>query len=293
MAIMKLSAQALEARGVLNEGVAQHFPSKVFALLSGGDDSLTSTSIAEEHPLFRGVIHLDTGTGVPETRDFVEETCRARGWPLQVYSAPKGEYERLVLDGYRTRDGRLHQGFPSGPVSHATMYYHLKQKQIRQAIREHKSGPGDRVGFVAGIRIPESARRAKAKMAQLHYKEKDRAAVWLHPILHWTKPDCLDYLHAQRIPRNPVSINCHRSGECLCGALANNAELDEIAFFYPSVGERYARLAAEVRERGIADDQWAGGPTVSRQETARSASGARPQSFQLTLPLCTSCELRT
>lgn len=287
-----VTTMANEAKRVLAEGVTQHYPSKVFALLSGGDDSLTSTSIAEKHPLFRGAIHLDTGTGVPETREFVEETCRARGWPLQVYSAPAGEYERLVLDGYRTRDGKLHQGFPSGPKSHSTMYYYLKQKQIRQAIREHKGGPGDRVGFVAGIRIPESARREKSKMAQFHYKEYNRAAVWLHPILDWTKVDCLDYLRAQRIPRNPVSVNCHRSGECLCGALANNAELDEIAFFYPSVGEHYARLAAQVQARGIAADQWAGGPTASRVLTARSASNRPRRSWQLTLPLCTSCELR-
>jgi 3'-phosphoadenosine 5'-phosphosulfate sulfotransferase (PAPS reductase)/FAD synthetase len=275
-----------EAQRVLAEGIAVHQPSQVFALLSGGDDSLTVTSIAESHPLFRGAIHLDTGTGVPETRAFVEETCRQRGWPLQVYSAPPGEYERLVLDGYRTRDGALHQGFPYGPAGHATMYYYLKQKQIRQAIREHKRSLHDRIGFVAGIRIPESARRANAKMAVYHYKEADRAAVWLHPILEWTKADCLLYLQDQGIPRNPVSINCHRSGECLCGALANHAELDEIAFFYPSVGQRYARLADEIRARGIAADQWAGGAT-ERRVTARS--GSNPQ---LSLPLCTSCELR-
>ena len=272
---------------MLAEGIAEHHPSKVFALFSGGDDSLTSTSVAESHPLFRGAIHLDTGTGVPETREFVEETCRARGWPLQVYSAPPGEYERLVLEGYRTRDGRLHQGFPSGPAGHSTMYYYLKQKQIRQAIREHKSGPGDRIGFVAGIRIAESARRAGSRMAVFHYKESDRAAVWLHPIVAWTKGDCLEYLEEQRIARNPVSVNCHRSGECLCGALANHAELGEIAFFYPSVGARYVRLADEVRARGIAADQWAGGPTEGRLVTARSSRG-----LQLSLPLCTSCELR-
>jgi hypothetical protein len=105
----------------------------------------------------------------------------------------------------------------------------------------------------------------------------------MRSILDWTKPDCLEFLEAARIPRNPVSINCHRSGECLCGALANHAELGEIAFFYPEVGERFEKLRREVVARGIESNQWAGGPTTRRRITARSAP---------TLPLCTSCELR-
>jgi len=271
------------ALAVLDEGIREHYPSKVFSLFSGGDDSLTATRIAAAHPRFTGCIHLDTGTGVPETQEFVIETCRRQGWPLTIYKAPVGEYERLVLDGYTTRDGDTHQGFPHGPKSHSTMYYYLKQKQIHQAIRENKTHRRDRIGFVAGIRIPESNRRAKAKMSRWHYKDPYRSAVWLQPILDWTKPECLDFLQLTSTPRNPVSINCHRSGECLCGALANRAELDEIAFFYPEIGQRYGALMAEAEARGIADHEWAGGYTASRRSTPRSAS----------LPLCTSCELRT
>lgn len=278
---MLLRAQA--AMRKLNEGVLEHHPSKVFALFSGGDDSLTATRIAAHHPRFVGAIHLDTGTGVPETREFVEETCRRYGWPLTVYCAPVGEYERLVLEGYRTRKGQLCRGFPHGPKSHSTMYYYLKQKQIHQAIRENKTHRLERIGFVAGIRIPESERRAKAKMSRWHYKDPERSAVWLHPILDWTKAECLTFLEQTGTRRNPVSVNCHRSGECLCGALANRAELDEIAFFYPAVGKRYAALMAEAKLRGISDHEWAGGYTVRRRTTARSAN----------LPLCTSCVLQT
>jgi len=267
-------------REILEDGCAEHAPRVLLALFSGGDDSLTATHIAAQHPLFKAVVHLDTGTGVPETRAFVEETCRREGWPLEVYSAPAGTYERLVLEGYTTRAGKLCQGFPSGPKSHATMYWYLKQRQLRAAIRAHKQRRRDRVGFVAGIRVAESDRRMQSAMAQPHYKEADRSAVWLHPILDWSKAECLEYLAAHHIPRNPVAVNCHRSGECLCGALANHAELGEIAFFYPHVGERFARLAQRVTELGIASDQWAGGPTGWRRTTPRSAA---------MLPLCTSC----
>ena len=123
-----------DALAVIDDGVAEHYPSQLFALFSGGDDSLTATAIVARHPRFSGCIHLDTRTGVPQTRLFVEQTCREQGWPLEVYEAAQGDYERLVLDGYTTRDGRLHQGFPSGPRSHNTMYYHLKQKQIQRAM---------------------------------------------------------------------------------------------------------------------------------------------------------------
>lgn len=256
---------------MLDQGVRAHYPSKVFALFSGGDDSLTVTRLAALHPSFSGVIHIDTRTGVPETRQFVIDTCRRYGWPLEIYLPPEGTYERLVLA----------KGFPHGPKSHSTMYYHLKQRQIQGAIRRHKVHRFDRIGFVAGIRIPESTRRAKAKMSRWHYKDPERSAVWLQPILDWTKSECLDFLQATNTPRNPVSINCHRSGECLCGALANHAELEEMAFFYPHVREKFAGLSLECLLRGL-PDSWAGGPTRTRRVTPRSAS----------LPLCVSCELR-
>lgn len=278
----EIRRRALQAVTMLDEGIREHYPSKVFALFSGGDDSLTATKIASAHPRFTGVIHLDTGTGVPQTQEFVIETCRREGWPLKIYRAPEGEYERLVLNGHTTRNGVTHRGFPHGPKSHLTFYNYLKKKQIYQAIREHKAHRHDRIGFVAGIRIPESTRRAKSKMARWHYQEPDHAHVWLHPILDWTKPDCLEFLDLTHTPRNPVSVNCHRSGECLCGALANRAELDEIAFFYPEVGARYHALMEKAKGLGIEANEWAGGYTKTRRTTARST---------VTLPLCTSCQL--
>jgi 3'-phosphoadenosine 5'-phosphosulfate sulfotransferase (PAPS reductase)/FAD synthetase len=274
-----------DALAVIDDGVAEHYPSQLFALFSGGDDSLTATAIVARHPRFSGCIHLDTRTGVPQTRLFVEQTCREQGWPLEVYEAAQGDYERLVLDGYTTRDGRLHQGFPSGPRSHNTMYYHLKQKQIQRAIKDHKLSRRDRIGFVTGIRVAESARRERSAMGRrpLHYKDAERSAVWFNPILDWEKANCLDFLLESRLGRNPVSVNCHRSGECLCGALSNYAELDEIAFFYPDVGRRYAALQAAAKQAGIQDWQWAGGPRRGRRRFSRRTT--------TTLPLCTSCQL--
>ena len=38
---------------VIDQAVAEHKPSHVFALFSGGHDSLTSTHIAAQHPSFR------------------------------------------------------------------------------------------------------------------------------------------------------------------------------------------------------------------------------------------------
>ena len=76
----------------IDEGVLEHYPSQLYALFSGGDDSLTATSVVARHASFSGCIHLDTGTGVPETRAFVEDTCRQQGWPLKVYSAPEGRF---------------------------------------------------------------------------------------------------------------------------------------------------------------------------------------------------------
>ena len=110
---------ALVARALsrLDEAIRLYAPSKVIALFSGGYDSLCAT----QHPRFAGVLHINTGIGIPQTRHFVRATCRAYGWPLLEYRSPI-RYEDIVLtDGY---------GMP-GPALHSTVYSKLKERALR------------------------------------------------------------------------------------------------------------------------------------------------------------------
>jgi 3'-phosphoadenosine 5'-phosphosulfate sulfotransferase (PAPS reductase)/FAD synthetase len=237
----------------------------IFALFSGGHDSLCSTALAADMPGFTAVVHLNTGVGIPATREFVRETCDAQGWPL-IEMHPDGKtYAELVAE----------KGMPGGPKAHNTMYYWLKQRQIRRLIREHKQDYGDRIGLVTGIRRQESKRRMAAALAVPVRREG--AQVWLAPILDWSAADCEDFMEQEGLPRNQVVDLLCRSGECLCGALARHSEMQDIETWYPQTAADLHGYEQLARDNGHLEDVWAGKlGRVNRQ--------------QMRLPMCFSCE---
>lgn len=246
----------------------------VYALFSGGHDSLTATAIASEHPLFRGVVHLNTGIGIEETRTFVRDTCEDRGWPLHELHAGLTRYEELVLN---------RGGFPYGTSSHNSMLFYLKQQPLN---RWFKTTSG-RIGFVTGIRRDESIRRMGAGISTpiRRRKDKEPRKVWISPILDWSRTDCSRYMASRGLKRNLVVDLLHRSGECLCGALARPGEIHEIARWFPEVASRINRLEHECERRGIVACTWA-------SRTARTVNDQQGQLFSKAelAPLCTSCE---
>jgi 3'-phosphoadenosine 5'-phosphosulfate sulfotransferase (PAPS reductase)/FAD synthetase len=98
--LAKLSARADElavsASSVLSSAVRIHKPSAIFALFSGGHDSLCATAVAAIHSRFTAAVHINTTIGIEETRTFVRDTCRKNKWPLLEYPPPV-TYRRLVL----------------------------------------------------------------------------------------------------------------------------------------------------------------------------------------------------
>ena len=239
--------------------------SRIFALFSGGHDSLCSTKIASEHPKFQAAVHINTGIGIEETRQFVRDSCKEQGWPLiELY--PDGKtYRQLVLE----------KGFPRGPKSHNSMYYWLKQRQIRRLVREHKTQRFDRIGLATGIRIQESQRRMAAALAVPIRREG--AQVWLSPILDWSALQCNEFITEKKMARNRVVDLLHRSGECLCGALANRSELKEIELWFSKAAGEIKGLQDECVSRGIKWSRWA------------TPASQQPDLNQRSLPLCVGC----
>jgi len=261
------SATGSEGATPLVKAIADHSPSHVFALFSGGHDSLCSTAVAAKHPAFTAAVHINTGIGIPQTRQFVRDTCHTHGWPLIEMHPDAKTYRDLVIE----------KGMPSGPKSHNTMYYWLKQRQVRRLVREHKVGNHGRIALVTGIRTSESERRMAAVMSvPVH---RIGAQVWVNPILDWTKADCNEFMDVEGLKRNPVVDLLHRSGECLCGALARREEFKDIEGWYPLVAQEirdYERLASE---NGHLEDRWAVPLRVNRQQ------------MRFDHPLCVSCEV--
>lgn len=258
---------------VFEEAVLDYKVDHLYALFSGGHDSLTAASLASKHELFRGVVHLNTGIGIEETREFVRDVCRSQGWPLFEQYAGLTRYEDLVLE---------RGGFPYGAQSHNSMLFYLKQQPLRRWFATTKG----RIGLVTGIRKQESVRRMGVGISvPVRWRDKEPRNVWISPILEWSKIDCGRYMEVEKLSRNRVVDLLHRSGECLCGALARAGEIHELARWFPDVAQRINRLEKECERRGIMSSVWA-----SRE--ARNLSEGQEQLFSKAdlAPLCVSCE---
>jgi len=260
---------------LFDEAIEQQQLTHLYSLFSGGHDSLAATALAAKHPLFSGVVHINTGIGIEQTRTFVRDVCAERGWPLHEVRAPEGLYEELVL----TRGG-----FPYGNASHNTMLFYLKQQPL---LRWHRKIEG-RHGFVTGIRRQESNRRMGAGISvPIRPDPKNTRMIWLSPILDWSSVDCGRLIEEEGLPRNSVVDLLHRSAECLCGALANSGEIHEIARWFPDTALRINALEQECERRGIPASVWAG-------RDARWISENQMTMFSKAdlAPLCVSCEAR-
>ena len=156
------------------------------------------------------------------------------------------------------------------------MYHRLKGESLDALVAETKTRRMDRIVLSTGIRTQESARRMRLHAVPTR---RDGAKVWVNPITNLSAYDVGDYIELNGLRRNPVVDKLHRSGECLCGALARPEELDEIALWYPDVAARIRDLERQCFERNL-PYQWG------------SKEVKVPDPNQLYLPLCQSCPTR-
>jgi len=256
---------------VIDAAFEQYNPIAAFALSSGGNDSMASTSVAMLHPRVDGVVHIATGIGVDEgngvsPRAFVERTCAKMKWPLRVIRAKEDcgvSYDDLVMK----------HGFP-GPGFHSRMYIMLKERALRLLIRETKEGRKrrDSIMLITGVRSQESERR----MGHVEPIQKEGSKIWVAPIHDWSKVDCNKQIERLGLERSPVVDLIHKSGECLCGAFAKPGELEELRFFCPKTAARIDALAERVKAAGDKNCKWGERPV-------------RGQKIKKAGMLCTGC----
>jgi len=243
-------------RRLLDIAIRRYDPVAVFGMFSGGHDSLCAVHLASQHPRFTAAVHVNTGIGVEQTREFVRETCHDRGWPLLEYrAADQGQvYEDLVLE----------YGFP-GPFHHRKMYNRLKERSIRALVRDHKRRRLDRVMLVTGVRRAESTRR----MGTVEAVNREGARVWVAPLTWFKGTDKNRYMQEYDLPRNEVVDQLHMSGECLCGAFAKPGELDWIRYCgFHDVVEQIELLERKAEAAGVPCVWGAGSPSRTGAERA-------------------------
>ena len=249
---------------IIDQAIEQYGITKVFGLFSGGHDSLCATHVASSHPAFVGAVHINTGIGVPQTRQFVRDTCKEHGWELYEYHPPVS-YREIVKE----------HGFP-GPGGHLYMYTRLKERCIRQLTREHKTHRLEHIGLVSGVRSEESSRR----MRHVEKIQKEGSRIWIADIHDWTKVQCNAYVKANDLKRNEVVDLIHMSGECLCGSFASPGEREELRLWFPDVVKEIEEIEAEVAQ--------AEKPCVWGQRPTKIA-GQQEMSF---MPMCVGCGKR-
>ena len=231
----------------LDAAIQIHKPIAVFGLFSGGHDSFSACYVASLHPAFTAAVHINTGTGVPATREYVIETCWRRNWKLLEYKATENVRVNGNPDPQVYADLVRDHGFP-GPYHHRKMYNRLKQRQIERLERDFgadcRGKVKKRVLYVSGCRTQESERR----MGNTQEVQLEGRRIWVAPIHDWSKLDTTNLLEHAQQPRNPVVDLIHKSGECLCGAFAKKGELAELGMWDLTRPAYYAivKLEAEV-----------------------------------------------
>jgi phosphoadenosine phosphosulfate reductase len=248
------------------------------ALVSGGHDSLTAMHVAyrSDAVSLDGVVHIDTGIGVPDTREFVQK--RARQLDLDYYEV--GSEYRYASEEYRALVRQY--GFP-GPGAHKWMYVNLKEKPLQRFL---STVEGD-VTLVSGVRRHESDRRMENVV--LDGVQDYLGCTTISPLVGFTGLDVRRYRRALDLPMNPVVEMLEMSGECLCGSFANRGEKRMLRLFYPDVYRRLLCLEAMVAAAAHLDD----GPDEAYTDWGHNRLKDREQHAMADdeqMLLCESCE---
>jgi 3'-phosphoadenosine 5'-phosphosulfate sulfotransferase (PAPS reductase)/FAD synthetase len=280
---MKTISEKIEdSLAEIDAAVRELKPIMLVGMFSGGNDSLSCCHIASLHPAFSGILHINTGIGIEDTRTFVRNTCAERSWKLWEYKASENCRADGTPDPMNYEDMVVKFGFP-GPGGHQMMYNKLKERQMRRFERDMgASGRGKnkrRIMFVTGVRIDESARR-KMNVSPDLVQQVESRRVFVSPVRHWTKADLRECRQFAGLTENEVSKNIHKSGECLCGAFAKPEEFAELQFFYPEAAAYIAGIEAKARAAG---HNWSWGCRPPKKCSKRANIASQP--------LCTSCNL--
>lgn len=282
-----------EGKRILRETYEQYKPMAVIALFSGGTDSQCATHLAYDTIPVDFVFKVDTQTGIRQTNEFVAATCQKNGWPLIVKTPPKpatfgdGRKNPIVPSHPDARNAYealvYHFGFP-GPAFHTIMYNRLKQRCLEQLEREVREKHGDgkldrrkrakdaassgeikyrealrhiiasapKIMLLTGVRKEESKRR----MGYVTAVNEEKGFVWCAPCVDWNGGDKDRYMLAHGLEKSEVSKRLCMSGECLCGAFADDGEINEIAYWYPEKAAEIRELQDRVKAAGQPNCEW-------------------------------------
>jgi 3'-phosphoadenosine 5'-phosphosulfate sulfotransferase (PAPS reductase)/FAD synthetase len=237
-----------EAHDIVALAKAEHRPVVTGLLFSGGDDSMVLLDTC--HQFADVIVHINTGIGIPEAHQFAREAASSYDPPFAEYHPPV-DYETLCLTRWK--------GLP-GPGMHNIVWQRLKERCIEQFWREHRPANGrqSRYLLLSGIRRAESKRRKNRPRSSVI--ERKGARVIAKPLFHWSNEEMWSYREEHDLPRSPVAAWLHMSGECLCGAMADQGPAREeralIRFAYPAFDAKLTAIEEKAKALGLPYTEW-------------------------------------
>jgi 3'-phosphoadenosine 5'-phosphosulfate sulfotransferase (PAPS reductase)/FAD synthetase len=266
---------------ILKEVESSHKPSVYVWLFSGGDDSLAVGKICFELlPKIDYAIFCDTGTCIPQTKEFVIETCKQMNIPLLIgTTTKKDDYKEYVLKF----------GFPGRNLKqHTVMYRMLKDHSLRRCISQIRQKRRNiKIVLLTGARYDESTRR----MGTVKKIDARGNNIWVNAIQDWTKSDIHSYFTKNKIERSIVAQTIGRSGECNCGVFGNKEELDEINIISPEFVTEMRELEDKVKANGFCWG-WGENPPSNWQQVSNgqmSFNGMKQDWEDQQLFMCSTC----
>lgn len=223
------------------ERLADRNPDHIYAAVSGGDDSMTALHVAHQCDAVTldGVVHLDTGIGVSETRRYVEQKCNE--WGLKLVTVGNAN-ARFGHERYRHLVTQY--GFPgANPIAHQQMWKNLKDKPLQKFQRSLDG----QLALISGVRKFESDTRYERLTGD--GLQNVSQILWASPIVEFTDEDLQAYRRHHDIEDNPVAALLCTSAECLCGAYGDRENLPLIRQYFPDVAQQIFQLEWDVLEQ--------------------------------------------
>jgi 3'-phosphoadenosine 5'-phosphosulfate sulfotransferase (PAPS reductase)/FAD synthetase len=215
---------------------------RFYVLFSGGKDSVcVADFIAKNYPKqFAGIVFTNTGLGARDTRKFVIDYANKRGWKIHMtWASDKERFYNIV-----TKYGFAFAGNHSmwmGYLKMHTWYYFLHDK-----IKKH----GENACFISGVRKKESRMRNKVKKYTKVPLDFNSGLPYVKPFLYKNGKQLWDYFIENDLEKTPVYEWLNRSGECYCGAHAEEWDLMLMKKHDPLAFESIKWLENEIQRVG-------------------------------------------
>ena len=226
---------------IMDNAIKQYGYDRFYVLFSGGKDSVcVADYIARNYPdKFAGIVFTNTGLGARDTRKFVVDYANKRGWQIHMTWASEKERFYNIVMKYGFAFAGNHSMW-MGYLKMHTWYYFLHPK-IKA---------GENACFISGVRKKESRQRQLIKKYTKVPLDFNSGLPYLKPFLYKNGQQLWEYYNEHELEKTSVYEWLNRSGECYCGAHAEEWDLKLMEKYDPLAFDSIKWLEDEIQRVG-------------------------------------------